>query len=322
MRVTLVLTHLCNLACDYCYTGEKFNRAMPDRIAWAALAWGLPRAFRDGHLTLAFFGGEPLLEWALLARITRLTEAWARRRKIAVEFQLTTNVTLLNPSILHFLRHHGFRVGLSVDGTGHDHDRHRPYRGGQRSSQVVWENLTLAAGKLAANIHLVLNPDSLDGLAHSVERLHQLGYQEFTLLPNLEAHWTEAARHKARQAYRQLRELQQRNPGLSVSPLELAQAPLRNCGFGIADVAVSPGGNFYPCARLVGTDRRQPLQIGHVGSGLDLERVARLRAQSQQQRDAQGGQPGCACATWISQDPGRHMEQEGFFRELATASLS
>ena len=37
MHVTLVLTHECNLACSYCYTGEKFRREMDWETAMRSL---------------------------------------------------------------------------------------------------------------------------------------------------------------------------------------------------------------------------------------------------------------------------------------------
>ena len=40
---------------------------------------------------------------------------------------------------------------------------------------------------------------------------------------------------------------------------------------------MSPAGRIYPCAEMIGEDEREHLTVGHVRTGIDAERVARLR---------------------------------------------
>ncbi|MBK6533577.1 MAG: 4Fe-4S cluster-binding domain-containing protein [Deltaproteobacteria bacterium] len=63
--MTLVLTHECNLACSYCYTGEKFRREMDWETASArSTCSSTPRRAVpprvEAPIDLGFFGGEPL----------------------------------------------------------------------------------------------------------------------------------------------------------------------------------------------------------------------------------------------------------------------
>jgi sulfatase maturation enzyme AslB (radical SAM superfamily) len=61
-HLVLMTTHACNLRCAYCYTGDKFRRAMPREIGLAAIRRAACSLRPGGTLELGFFGGEPLLE--------------------------------------------------------------------------------------------------------------------------------------------------------------------------------------------------------------------------------------------------------------------
>ncbi|MBS2034323.1 radical SAM protein [bacterium] len=321
MRVTLVLTHDCNLACDYCYTGEKFARSMPDKVAWEALRLAFQQARRQPDtLCVSYFGGEPLLEFAAMARYTRKAFNWARRCGQPIEFQVTTNATILSQKIIDFFLRYPFRVAFSVDGLEHDHDRHRPFVSGRASSPVVWKNLEMAASRLPATIHIVVNPDTLRGVEATVTRLHQLGYRDITLLPNMDTLWDGESRQLARQVYRNLH--QSKTDGLMVGPIydaQLEQPRLKACGFGNGDLAVSPTGALYPCARLVGTDQREPLHLGHVKTGLDEGKVKNLKARARAKQAGCGSEGGCACATFMPGDVLRHMDNTRFFDQLLSS---
>ncbi len=320
MRVTLVLTHDCNLACTYCYTGEKFARSMPQKVAWEALRL----AFRESRkqtdrLCVSYFGGEPLLEFEAMARYTRKAYQWARRHQQPIEFQVTTNATILSKKILDFFNCYPFRVAFSVDGLDADHDRYRPFVSGRASSPVVWKNLELASRQLKASIHMVVNPDTLNGLVPAVVRLHELGYRDITLLPNMDTLWDTQSRTLARHVYQSLHQLQSENEDLMVSPMfdiEQEQPRLKACGFGSDDVAVSPTGALYPCARLVGTDQREPLHLGHVKTGVDQVKVKNLKARARAKQSGCGTEGGCACATFMPGDILRQLDNTRFFNQL------
>lgn len=325
MRVTLVLTHECNLACDYCYTGEKFSKSMTDKVAWEALRFAFRQAQPGELLNISFFGGEPLLEFDRMARYTRLAMRWARDRDVPLEFQVTTNATILSDKILRFFRDYPYRVAFSVDGIGAGHDRHRPFVSGRASSSVVWKNLERAAPALPhAALHLVLNPDTLDEVRPTVQRLAELGYRDVSLLPNMEAAWGEEARARAADVYTELVDLMaghfDAERPLTVSPIYdagLESPRVRACGFGADDLAVAPTGTLYPCARLVGTDTREAIQVGHVKLGVDEGKVKGVRARARAKQAGCGAEGGCACSTFMPGDVLRQMENLRFFDHLA-----
>ncbi|MBC8070175.1 MAG: radical SAM protein, partial [Deltaproteobacteria bacterium] len=101
LELALVLTHACNLACSYCYTGEKKRVRMPPALAERVLELAFDATLRvDGHLQLSFFGGEPLLEDGLLLALAERARARSHASGCPLLLQVTTNGTLLDTELV------------------------------------------------------------------------------------------------------------------------------------------------------------------------------------------------------------------------------
>ena len=280
---------------------------------------------RDEPLTVSYFGGEPLLEFDRMARWTRVVQKLAEKTgRREVEFSVTTNATILSDKILSFFEHYPFHVAWSVDGLGDDHDRFRPFVGGRASSGLVWRNLEQVGKRLRrTSIHLVVNPANVAGITPAVKRLVELGFRDFTLLPNMEADWNFEAQKAAHDSYFDLAEFywQQVAGGmaLTVSPfvaMEGQSTSKCGCGFGVQDVAVSPKGNLYPCARLVGTDTREEMRLGDVVGGLDGRKVKDMRARVRARMVGCGVDSPCGCVAVMPGDTLLQLRNTNFFGQL------
>lgn len=128
----------CNLACDYCYMYEAADqswRGRPRRMELATVRRTARRiaehAQRYGldEVGVILHGGEPLLVGAdhLDALLGELAGGLARGAGARVRFSLQTNGLRLSaePALLDVLHRYRVAVGVSLDGTAADHDRHR-----------------------------------------------------------------------------------------------------------------------------------------------------------------------------------------------------
>ncbi|MFC9324815.1 FxsB family cyclophane-forming radical SAM/SPASM peptide maturase [Kitasatospora sp. NPDC057015] len=144
----------CNLACDYCYMYEAADqswRSRPRRMELATVrrtaALIARHAAEHGldEVAVILHGGEPLLVGAahLDALLGELAAALDGRT--AVRFSLQTNgLRLLDePALLDVLHRHRVAVGVSLDGTPADHDRHRRFPDGRGSHARTAEALRL-----------------------------------------------------------------------------------------------------------------------------------------------------------------------------------
>jgi uncharacterized protein len=143
----LELTKGCNLRCGYCYYAEREQAYDPKTRMSREVAFQsvelLLRESPDGQpVHVHFFGGEPLLDFALLVDVTLHGERRAREAGKAITFEVTTNGTRLEPEVIAFLNEHALAVGVSFDGPPEVQDAARPLAGGS--------SYALAAPKIRA----------------------------------------------------------------------------------------------------------------------------------------------------------------------------
>jgi uncharacterized protein len=169
----LKMASRCNLACDYCYVYTMADQSWRTRPVFPSTETMAATARRIGEHTgkhelaeiaVALHGGEPLL-----AGLPRLAETVTAVRRacpegITVGVRVQTNGVLLDEPMLKGLREHGIRVGVSIDGTPAQHDRHRPYHDGRgswadtaRALRLLRDNADLYSGLLCV-IDLATDP--------------------------------------------------------------------------------------------------------------------------------------------------------------------
>jgi uncharacterized protein len=288
--VTLVLTHDCNLGCDYCYAGRKFKRAMTDEV----MARALDLAFADDSekVQVSFFGGEPLLAWDKLVCATLVAEELAATTGKRLVLAVTTNATLVDDARADFLVEHGFFVGVSIDGGRDAHDATRPTRGGGSSFDAVVAGLdALVARGAAVETISVVDPANVAHLGDTVRFLVGRGVERLALNPNFAADWSDAALAMWRRGYEAAADLYVERC-LSGAPVYInavedklvafvkgGYAAGDRCAMGHGAVAVAPSGNLYPCERLVAEDDDDSVCVGDVWRGLDGGRRMVLDAQ-------------------------------------------
>ena len=127
-HLTLELTQACNAKCHYCpYAQDTGRSSSPQRMEWSTLVNAVGEFMSHSSAaeerSVSFWGGEPLIEFPMLARtVEYLGSHYGNHRLI---YQFTTNGTLLDDDVVAFLIHHDFRLLVSLDGPAEIHDRHR-----------------------------------------------------------------------------------------------------------------------------------------------------------------------------------------------------
>src|SRR3989338_1324722 len=111
-HIALNVAERCNLRCTYCYAGDGdygSNSLMSFETARKAILFF---AREQSVLHISFFGGEPLLNFALVKEVAE----WCATLNFSFRFSLTTNGVLLNESHLEFFKTHKFELKISYDG--------------------------------------------------------------------------------------------------------------------------------------------------------------------------------------------------------------
>ena len=142
LNLILLPTEACNFRCIYCYENFRYRRMEP-WVVRGIKALLTHRAPGLSSLSLAWFGGEPLLARPLIEDIMlHARDLAASHPAMRVSSGATTNGYLLTRPTLERLVELGVtNYQISFDGPKSLHDRKRVLAGGKGSYDRIWGNL-------------------------------------------------------------------------------------------------------------------------------------------------------------------------------------
>jgi uncharacterized protein len=295
MELSLFVEHQCNLRCSYCYTGEKFNRRMSRETMERAVALAL--ATPGPELDVSFFGGEPLIHLDFLRECVEHVECEVAKLPAPaprLRFILNTNATLIDDPAIGLLRSRRFTVFVSLDGPRDVHDLHRVHAGGRGSFDKTLAGISrLREAKVPFQIMVVFGADTGARLGDAIAQALPLGAEKIILSANYRDTWSDAAYASLRRGLAAAAQVWAREVRHGrVVPLEPLHTKILShiksgiprasrCSLAGREITVAPSGRIYPCPQMVAEDDDPELVIGHVDTGVDRERVARLQAQKE-----------------------------------------
>ena len=143
LAVLVTLTLECNLACPYCFEDPFRGRFVMSDATADLLIRRMTEPMAAGQdITMDFYGGEALLEPALLKRIAGALSRAAREHGVTFTCNLFSNGVLLTADLVRELLPLGLgAVRLTIDGPRDIHDRQRPSLSGRGSFDAIMTNL-------------------------------------------------------------------------------------------------------------------------------------------------------------------------------------
>jgi len=154
LEVMVALNLDCNLACVYCFEGQRKGKHYLSE-GTASRIVNFLAANLDGRdaLRLTLYGGEPLLSMDMISTLCEGTRALADEKEAAFRANIVTNGTLLTRSNAEKLNSLGVRsASVTLDGPEKIHDTCRPFHGGKGSFEVIVQNVLGACDLLDIQI--------------------------------------------------------------------------------------------------------------------------------------------------------------------------
>ena len=290
--ISLAVAQKCNLGCSYCYAQQgTFGQAagdMPPEVAKAAIDQLIEAAEPGETLTLAFMGGEPLINRETLHASTRYAASEATARGIRIGFSMTTNATLLREEDIALFQKYGFTLTISLDGLHATHDRLRPYRSGSGSFEKVAKNvralLAVDDRRYRVLARVTVTPKNLD-LPEIMTGLLDMGFDAIMFSPMLSAPSGKEALLAAdldrlldelikcgerfREQLQHGRILPLSNVTKTLQRIHFYEREQYPCGAGGGYMGVSADGGLYACHRFVNDDEGL---MGDIFNGVDRDR--------------------------------------------------
>lgn len=285
---TLNLTQDCNLRCSYCFTHGKSSRKMTFEMGKKCINYLLknvqecninllPRKYR--FVNMAFWGGEPLLEWDMIQQLVLHSEN-TEYKDVVIEFNGTTNGTLLTEEKLRFCREHQLFFMISLDGTQETHDRYRRFSDGKGSHSVIMKNMEKVLKFFpTTKVRTSPYPDRIGYFYEDIKYLAEHGFYHIMFSPVYEMNWTDEVweiwKEQCFKVVDLIMYLRKRGIELKLEHFTSFQTDCQiyPCGAGRSYVGFDYDGSIYPCHRFIKFHDDRPWQekeicIGHVDHGI------------------------------------------------------
>ncbi|TSC54001.1 MAG: uncharacterized protein LiPW30_787 [Parcubacteria group bacterium LiPW_30] len=168
----------CNLACAYCYKGNKSHKIM-SHLTLENMLKKIILYNEQHNLSSSFVwhGGEPtMVGQNFFKKVFDYIDSLNCKHSISHAIQ--TNGTLLNDPLLDILAEHKVSIGVSLDGIAEYHDRIRPFKKGTPTHHKILEGLQKAKDK---NIDIgILMSITNDNIAYITEMFEFCRKNRFT----------------------------------------------------------------------------------------------------------------------------------------------
>lgn len=279
MKYTLAITRKCDLACGYCYIG-KHDAVMQVSTAKQIVDFIFKYTPDNEKIDIGFFGGEPLLEFDLLAEITDIIQSHRSFDAHRTVLSVATNGTIFSGTIADFLKEHDIVACISCDGPPFIHDASRRFKDGSGSSHIVERNIKRYLEMFPLlPVNAVYSPENYRYLPDVVDYLSSLGVRNIYLNPNISARWTEESAGGLPAVYGAIgskyMEFYRHGTPRFINLIDNKIAvilrggynPLEKCRMGHGEFAFAPSGNIYPCERLIGKDDGNVHCLGNINEG-------------------------------------------------------
>ncbi len=283
----LHIAHDCNLACRYCFAGEGEYHGerslMSEEVGKRALDFLVEASKGRRNLEVDFFGGEPLMNFEVVKKITEYGRSLEKKHDKKFRFTLTTNGMLLSDEVLEFANREMGNLVLSIDGRRKIHDKMRPRRGGQGSyDEILPKFLKAAESRDQTNYYVrgTYTRNNLD-FSEDVKHLAELGFEQISVEPVVAPPDKDYAirpedvsklceQYDILAKYMQNRKKEGKPFNFFHFMIDLTGGPcvakrLSGCGSGTEYLAVAPNGDLYPCHQFVGLD---DFLMGNVATGV------------------------------------------------------
>jgi uncharacterized protein len=293
----LNVTNQCNLSCGYCYeySEDKIvdttNGAQPKFMSEETARKSVDMLMREAGdiqvVHVSFFGGETLMNYPVLSRVVPYAREQAAAHGKRVEFNLTTNATLLTGEMIGFFAEHDISVTVSIDGPREMQDKFRVFHDGRGSYDELLPRVRELLRRhqsrpIGARVTLTAQVNDVVAIYHHLTE--EIGFQEVGFAPvttspgrdhalngagfdqmvtqfeTLAGEFLEAAAAGRHHGFSNVSE--------TLSEIHKGVSKAYPCGAGLGLVGVSTGGDIGLCHRFAGSDDHK---LGSVEDGIDRD---------------------------------------------------
>jgi len=154
LGLTIAPTMACNMACEYCYEGNK-KGIISDKVIDEICRFIEEQCGHLDKVGINWFGGEPLLAINQIHEISQKVISLSEKFDFDFSAQVISNGFLMTPGIADGLSDLKVKsVQVTLDGPSRIHNRNRPLKKGGDSFQQIVSNIKYASQKMAVAVRV------------------------------------------------------------------------------------------------------------------------------------------------------------------------
>ncbi|QUL56257.1 radical SAM protein [Paenibacillus tritici] len=279
MIATIFLTNNCNMACKYCYEGEKSNNMIDkstiDKIVVFIKKHMIEFKFED--LMVVIHGGEPLIPWP---ELTYIVDQF-KQNIDGVYFSITTNSLLLTDQKIDYLVEEFRYISVSVDGDKYSHDSNRVLLNGTGTYDIIMPKINkLLNRRDDIRARMTFNSTTVDKLSGNVIHLLNCGFKVISPVPDhLDENWDETSMKQLSDQLISITDYtleMKKEKKVEVGLInEAANKKINSiCSGGESSISIDTDGSIYPCTLAVG---KSEFIIGNIIDGIQKTKVAEIK---------------------------------------------
>lgn len=276
----LMLSPQCNLKCSYCMNGtvgDVKNSTMSFKTAVDTINFYHKMASKGSIIRVAFFGGEPLLQWELIKKLIGYIEEKKKEGKIIFEYSIPTNLTFVPENFIHYAKKYKIHLICDIDGPEKIHNQLRPSPN-FNSFKKTTENIKhLVDNQIDVNMRSTICSKNVKYISKIINLHHSLGGATSSLIPITPSLGNKTINNKelypdikvfTKELQNGFRKNKWSSPDTKIYPFSgiinhiFNKGKSESCGIVFGnEVAVDAFGNIYPCVYNCGINS---LKLGNI----------------------------------------------------------
>ena len=292
--LSLRVSEACNLSCKYCYNktnllNNEGVKYMPPDTALESVDFFFSN-FKNRDMTIVFFGGEPLLNFATIKETINYAKI---KSKGTINFKIVTNGTVMNKKILKTIIQDKIKVMVSMDLPAFEHKRNRRFKDGKDSFKIVKKNAKLLSRHIGRDllIRCILAHDSNTSFSEIYRSFRQLNIPTNNFLIEYESSNCRTDRIKRLEIGNEKETIinEQRKKiiknattylypkeiiGSYLSVIVNGRDPLPECMAITNGVSVNPLGEIYFCDLVANL---KEFYLGDIKKGMSYSKVIKIK---------------------------------------------
>jgi uncharacterized protein len=179
LGLVLAPTMACNMACVYCFEGNK-KGIMSAGVIENLIKFVENQARHLRELNVSWYGGEPLLAMGVIEDLTETFLDMGQEHDFDYTASMISNGYLLTKENVDRLRKLKVEtVQVTLDGPSHVHNRKRPLKNGKESFHTIVENAAYASTKMQVSIRVNIDRSfTEDMIVQLLEELKPAGLRQ------------------------------------------------------------------------------------------------------------------------------------------------